>query len=267
MSSTDCNDSRHDAFSVRQAPLERLGHWVHQGWNDMIHAGWPSYLHGVIVFVLSLFTMSVALTDVHLLPGVATAFVLVGPILATGLYALSRRLETEEKPTLRDVLNAWRTASRCLWRFSVVLIAVGAAWVFVSALLFDLFVKEEINDLPGFLQYVLTQDTDQFILWSLAGGLVAGLTFAMTVVAVPLLLDRDVTTRIAVRASIRAVGENPGVMTFWALFIGLLTAFSMVTAMVGFIVLYPLMGHASWRLYRDIIEADGAAAPERSARP
>ncbi len=262
MSGTD--DRLHEAgFAVRQASLESLGRWIHRGWKDMVRAGWPSYLHGAIVFVMSLVAMRVALTDVYLLPGVATAFVLVGPILATGLYALSRRLEAGQRPTLGDVWNAWRTASRCLWRFSLVLIGIGAGWVLVSALLFDLFVKTEIGGIPGFLQYVFTQDTNQFILWTLAGGMVAGLTFAMTVIAVPLLLDRDVTTRVAVQTSIRAVGENPGVMTFWALFIGLATAVSMATAMLGFVVLYPLMGHASWRLYRDIVRVDGAAAPER----
>ncbi len=265
MSATDCQDPLHEtAFHIRQVAFEHLGQWIYRGWRDMVRTGWPSYLHGLVVFVLSLITLRVALTDPFLLPGIASAFVLIGPILATGLYGISRRLEAGHAGTLRDALCAWRTASRCLWRFSLLLLLIGALWVGISALLFKLFVKIEINDLHDFLRYVLAQETEHFILWTLAGGLLAALVFAMTVVAVPLLLDRDVNTGTAVLASIRAVGENPAPMLFWAGFIGLATAISMATAMAGFLILYPLMGHASWHLYRDVVEVDGDSVAERT---
>ena len=265
MSTTDREGPLHETtFHIRQVAFEHLGRWIYRGWHDMVRTGWPSYLHGLVVFALSLLTLRIALTDIFLLPGVATTFVLVGPILATGLYGISRRLEAGHAGTLHDALCAWRTASRCLWRFNLLLVLIGALWVGISALLFQLFVNVEIHDLNDFVRYVLTQETENFILWTLAGGLLAALIFAMTVIAVPLLLDHDVTTRTAVLASIRAVGENPALMTFWAGFIGLATAVSMATAMAGFIILYPLIGHASWHLYRDIVEVDGDNVAQRT---
>ena len=87
-------------------------------------------------------------------------------------------------------------------------------------------------------------------------GLVAAVTFAVTVVSVPLLVDRDVNTPLALATSVRAVAENPITMTFWALFILAATGFSVATFMLGFIVLYPVIGHASWHVYRDLVDAE-----------
>ncbi len=264
--SEDCTGPLHaTAFEIKPLGLHNLGRCIARGWHDMVRIGWPSYLHGLLVFFLSLVTLRVALVEIHLLPGVATAFVLVGPMLATGLYGMSRRLETGKAAGIRDALCAWRTGSRCLWRFSLLLVWIGLLWIGVSALLFHFFVNVEIHHPLDFVHYVLSQQTDQFILWTLAGGLLAALMFGITVVAVPLLLDRDVTTKTAILVSIRAVGENPGCMTFWALFIGLCTAICFATAMSGFILLYPLMGHASWHLYRAVVEVvDGDSIPERT---
>jgi uncharacterized membrane protein len=81
--------------------------------------------------------------------------------------------------------------------------------------------------------------------------------FGVTVVSVLLLLDRDVDTRIAILTSIRAVGEHPVTMSWWVIFILVATGLSIFTRMLGFIVLYPLMGHASWHVYRDLVVAEG----------
>ena len=84
------------------------------------------------------------------------------------------------------------------------------------------------------------------------------------VVSVPMLVDRDVTTPQALRTSIRAVSRNPVTMTAWALFILLASGFSVATMMLGFIVLYPVMGHASWHLYRDVVDTSGIPLRKRA---
>jgi len=229
--------------------------WLRLGWRDFRRAGWPSLMHGVIVVIMSLVIVEIALLFWPLLPGAVSGFLVVGPIIATGLYALSRQQEQGQPSSMQHVLYAWRCASRCLLRFGLLLVVVATAWVLLSVMLFHFFVDAEINGPMDFLRYVFQQDDGIFMLWTVLAGLVAAVTFAVTVVSVPLLVERDVNTPTALRTSVRAVAENPVTMAMWALFILVATAFSVATFMAGFIVIYPVLGHASWYAYRDIVDA------------
>jgi uncharacterized membrane protein len=93
--------------------------------------------------------------------------------------------------------------------------------------------------------------------WVALGGIGAALVFAVTVVSAPLLLDRDVDLLSAIVTSIRAVSESPHAMALWAILIVVATALSLASAMLGFVVLVPVIGHASWHAYRDAIDAAG----------
>ena len=250
---------------VRQVSPGHVVRWVKLGWKDFVGAGWPSFVHGIIVFAASLAIIEIALLYWPILPGAISGFVLVGPILATGLYALSQRLERKQRPRMQDAVVAWRRSSRCLVRFGLLLILAGAAWVGITALLFGFFVKAEITSPMVFLHFALVQNELHFLLWAVLGGLGAALVFGVTVVSVPLLLDRDVDTRTAVLTSIRAVGENPITMAWWATFILVATGLSVFTLMLGFVVLYPVMGHASWHVYRDLVAADGLRPRDATA--
>jgi len=228
--------------------------WLKLGWRDFYRAGWPSLLHGLIVAVAGLLIVQVALLYWPLLPGAISGFLVVGPALATGLYALSQKLEQGIHPSTGDALGAWRRGTRCLLRFGMLLIIIATAWVMLSVMFFDLFVSVEINGPMDFLRYVVGQDDHVFLLWTVLGALVAAVTFAITVVSIPMLVDRDVSTPLALMTSVRAVGENPVTMAIWALFITLASVFSIATFMLGFVVLYPLMGHASWHVYREVVD-------------
>lgn len=241
-------------------PPSRILHWLRLGWRDFRAAGWPSLLHGLLVFIVSVFILQIGMFFWPLLPGAVSGFVLVGPMLATGLYALSKRLESGQVPQLEDAVTAWRRGSRRLLPFGILLVASGAAWVVVSAVLFYFFVQEEITEPLSFLRYVLVQDHTDFVLWTVLGGLGAALFFGLTVVSVPMMLEHDVDTRTAMMASLHTVGKYPLTMALWAMFIVLATGLSIATMMLGFIVLYPVMGHASWHVYQDLI-GDGAAVP------
>jgi len=212
-------------------------------------------MHGLIVAVVSLVIVEIALLFWPLLPGAVSGFLVVGPIIATGLYALSRQQENGQPSSMQHVFYAWRCGSLCLLRFGLLLVVVATAWVLLSVMLFYFFIDAEINAPMDFLRYVFQQDDGTFMLWTVLAGLVAAVTFAVTVVSVPLLVERDVNTPTALRTSVRAVAENPVTMAMWALFILVATAFSVATFMAGFIVIYPVLGHASWYAYRDIVDA------------
>lgn len=240
---------------VRQVTPQHVLHWIKLGWRDFLAAGWPSFLHGLIVFIASVGIVMITFLYWPILPGAISGFVLVGPILATGLYALSRRIEQKKSVSMMDALNAWRKGSKCLAMFGLLLILAGIAWVAATALLFTLFVEADISQPEAFLRYVFVQNEVHFMLWAILGGLGAALMFSLTVVSVPMLLDRDVDTRTALLTSIRAVGENPITMGWWAIIILVATGLSVLTLMLGFIVTYPVMGHASWHVYRDLVDS------------
>jgi len=239
---------------IREVGPDAVWRWLRQGWLDLRASGWPSLMHGLIVAAVSIVIVEITLLFWPLLPGAVSGFLVVGPILATGLYALSSRLELGARPDKQHVFEAWRRGTRCLYRFGLLLVLAGSTWVLISMSLFHYFVSAEIERPLDFLRYVLLQDDGVFLLWTILAGLVAAVTFAVTVVSVPLLVDRDVNTPLALATSVRAVAENPVPMTLWALLILLATGFSVATFMIGFIVIYPVLGHASWHVYRDIVD-------------
>ena len=247
---------------VREVALGAPFRWLALGWRDFTRAFGPSMLHGVIVTVAGLAIATIALRFWPILPGAFSGFVLVAPILATGLYELSRRLERGERPNLAQAMDAWTRGTRPLVWLGVGLAFGATAWVLFSSVLVALFVKEPIVGLAGFLRHVVVgQGSNLFGVWVLMGGMGAALVFAATVISVPLLLDRRVELHAAVLTSLRAVGANPGAMAIWATIIMVLTALSMATAMVGFAFSIPVLGHASWHAYRATVDA--SSAPRR----
>lgn len=249
---------------IREVTPRAVLRWIRHGWRDMREAGWPSLLHGCIVVAGSLVIVEIAMLFWPLLPGAASGFLVMGPILATGLYALSRRLEQGEPTRVRDAVDAWRRSSGCLLRFGLLLVMAATLWVGVSMLLFHFFVDADIERPRDLLRYVILLGEDTFLEWVLLAGLVSALMFAVSVVSVPLLVDREVTLKTALFTSLRAVGENPVAMSLWAIFLLLATALSIATLMLGFLILYPLMGHASWHVYRDVVDVSGLPARSSS---
>ena len=130
---------------VRAVAPPAVLRWIRLGWTDLRRAGWPSLLHGLLVTVASLLIVEIALLFWPLLPGAVSGFLVVGPMLATGLYALSRRLEQGQRPRLRDALDAWRQGSRCLFRFGLLLVLTATLWVAISVLLFHFFIDADIE--------------------------------------------------------------------------------------------------------------------------
>ena len=252
-----------DALPVRVVSVGAPFRWLAAGWRDFESAFWPSLFHGLVVACAGLAIAAIAFRFWPILPGAFSGFVLIAPILATGLYELSRRIERGERPNLAQAIDAWRRGTRPLVWMGVGLASAATAWVLVSALLIALFVKVPIVGLDGFVRHVvLSESSNLFWLWVLAGGLGAAAVFALTVVSVPLLLDRRVDLRAALLTSVRAVGANPLSMALWAAIIMLLTAVSIATALAGFAVTVPVIGHASWRAYRAVVDTGGAPPRE-----
>jgi len=243
---------------VRTVDLARPLHWLRLGWHDFTRTPIAGLAHGAAVALAGWAAILLAPKAWWLAPGAVSGFVLVAPILCTGLYELSRLLGRGEQPGLHDAARAWRRDAAPLVGLGLLLTALGTAWVLASSLLFWLFVKASITTPLEFIRYaVVGQGNVAFSLWLLAGGLGSALVFAITAVSPPLLLGRRVGLRCALLTSVRAVGENPVAMGAWAALILAAIALSLATAMIGFLVTVPVIGHATWHAYRELVITDG----------
>jgi uncharacterized membrane protein len=241
---------------IRVVPVMRPFAWLANGWRDLAYAPGVSLVHGFIVAIGGWVIASLALMWLPLLPGAFSGFVLVAPILATGLYEMSRCRERGKPGDMACAMDAWRRGTRPLVWLGLGLAMAGTAWVLVSAVLVALFVTAPITGAEAFVRHViLSQGSNLFPVWMALGAFGASLVFAATVVSAPFLLDRDTDLFTAVWTSVQVVGANPIAMAVWAAIIMVATALSMATAMLGFIVMIPVIGHATWHAYRDTVDA------------
>jgi uncharacterized membrane protein len=242
---------------VRTLTPDRPWAWLRLGWHDLRRTPFASLAHGVAVAAAGWVLILLVPHAWWIAPGAVSGFVIVAPILCTGLYELSRLLARGERPDLTDAIRAWRREAAPLVGLGLLLTVLGTAWVLASGLLFWLFVKASLATPIEFLRYAVAgQGNLLFSLWLLLGGLGAALVFAITAVSPPLLLGRRVGLRSALLTSVRAVGENPLAMAAWAAIILAAIVASLATAMVGFVLAVPLIGHATWHAYRELVVTD-----------
>ena len=238
------------------APLR----WLALGWRDLWRCPLPGVVHGAALALFGAALLVVARDRFWFLAGAFSGFLLVAPVLATGLYAVSRALERGEHADLRTALRCWIPRDHRMLLFGVLLSAAGTGWVVTSASLIYGGAGADLVRTPADFvrQVVLGHDSWLFEGWLLMGGVLAAPLFASSVVAMPLLLDRRDGVLTAVLTSWRCVMTNPAPLALWALLIMALTLLGMATLLVGLVVVVPWLAHASWHAYRDLV-LDAAA--------
>lgn len=244
-------------FGIRAVPLLRPLGWLAKGWQDLWHAPLASLAHGVLMAAFGALLLGLAHDQFWLLSGAFSGFLLVAPVLATGLYAISRDIERGVPVSLGTALAAWRPRDGRLIVFGVLLAFAGTGWVMCSAALVTGFAPVPVRTPRDFLIHVVASDSSHlFEAWLALGAVMAAPVFASSVVAMPALLDQP-QVRLgvygAVLTSWRVVLEHPAPIALWALLLMLITLIGMATAMVGLIVAVPWLGHASWHAYRDLV--------------
>ena len=240
---------------IRSVPAGSAWRWLALGWADLRRCPVPGLVHGAAATLFGWLLLALAGNRFWLLAGAFSGFLLVAPIVATGLYAVSRRLEEQRPATLASALAVWRPQDSRLVVFGALLALAGTGWVLTSAGLITRFASAPVDTPADFLRVVLVADSNHlFEAWLLLGSVLAAPIFASSVVAIPLLLDRRDSVLAAVGASVGATVANPVALALWATLILLLTMLGMATAMLGLIVVVPWLAHASWHAYRDLVE-------------
>lgn len=255
---TGPDDSSPEARPITLAhPLR----WLTLGARDLAASPVPGLSHGLTLAIFGALLIGLAHRHFWLLAGAFTGFMLVAPILATGLFAVSRALERGEPSTWASMMGvavrAWwprGATARRLMRFGALLALAGTGWMLTSASLITRFAPEAVNHPADFVRHVVLAETGWlFEGWLLLGAVLAAPVFASSVVAIPLLLDRPVSVLSAVLASWRVVLANPLPMALWAMLIVVLTAVGMATLLLGLVPIVPWLAHASWHAYRDCL--------------
>ncbi len=252
--------------------------WLGLAWHDMLRAGWISFLHGFVIALGGAVIIGIAHQRFWLLAGVLSGFMVIAPVLATSLYALSRALERQEQANLAVVLKTWLNWQGshlnkfgndywCMVQFGALLALAATGWVLTSAALITLLAPVPIQSPLDFVHHVMLAPNNWlFELWLALGGVMAAPMFASSVVSMPLLLDRKVTLLQAVLTSWRVVLANPLPMAVWAALIMVLTLLGLGSMLLGLIVIVPLLGHASWHAYRELVDSSGLPARDALAK-
>lgn len=242
---------------VRHIGADRPLLWLQQGLQDIRANPLPSLAYGLLFGIGGDLILLAALSHPHLFSVALSGFFLIAPLLAVGLYEMSRALEVGQKLGFIDSLRGMRRNLPSLSLFGLMLALIALFWERLSAILFALLGDAQgVNALSFMSTLLMTGEQWPVLLaWLVSGGVLAGLVFAASVVAIPMLLDRETADPISASiASFRAVLANPGPMLLWAGLIVTLVLAGFATLLFGLVLFMPLLGHASWHAYRDLVE-------------
>lgn len=241
-------------FSVRSVPVTRPFIWLGKAWDDLLHHRGASLAYGWLV---SAFGALILAYERHpfFIAFIISAFLLVGPIMTAGLCELSRRQEAGETADFATSLRALRGHRHNLLGFSNRLLALGLTWFVLSSVILYGAMGSVAPSLESTVWGdVLRQvSSAQLIAYIVSGSLLASVVFALSVVSIPMIADSNVDARTAMSTSLRVTFRDLPAMLVWAAIITTLVAVGFATYLIGMVVIFPLLGHATWHAYRDLV--------------
>ena len=240
------------AFSLplRTLSLRAPGQWLVAGWRDFTRCPGIGLFYGACFMAMGWLLMTVFQHAPAYVLALSAGFLLTGPFFCLGLYQASRRLEADEKPDLGDSLLAWDKRTGTLAIFGFVLLVLEMLWGRASLIVFAVSF-DGMPDFKGSLMALVNPENLQFIVaYLVVGGFFAGLIFSVSVVSIPMILDRPTDAITAGLTSLRLVLTQPGVMLVWGALITALVVLAMLPWFAGLLVVGPVLGHASWHAFR-----------------
>jgi len=239
---------------IRHVPAGRAVEWLNRGWDDVKQIGWAGLAHGALIAILGGVLLALGSTHMYLTAAAITGYLLVGPVMTTGLCELARRREAREPLGFDESLQALTRNPDGLLQFGGILALIAVLWFVLSAILMQSVLSGSVPSLAVALWGgASTLTPSQLLGYVVCGGVLATIVFVMSVVSVPLIIDRHASASEAMRASLRVVSGNAPAMIVWAGLIVGLTAIGFLTLLAGMVVIAPLLGYATWHAYRDLI--------------
>ncbi|WP_374650877.1 DUF2189 domain-containing protein [Dongia sp.] len=243
---------------VNQVTVEQPWRWLMLGWQDFCRAGAASLFFGVAIALVSallIFGFWQSELRPYAFP-LAAGFFFVAPLLGVAFYEISRRLEKGLPLNVVDIALSWRTHAGQLFTMGLIMMFLHLAWERIAMLIYAGFFNIELASWEHFVGAVLfsTAGIPFLLVGTAVGGVLAIVAFAIGVVSFPMLTERDCGTFRAITTSICATFVNWRVLIGWGALIVLFTVAGIATFCFGLIVTMPLIGHASWHAYRDLVE-------------
>jgi len=241
----------------RNLPASAAFGWLAAGWRDFLHAPGPSIAYGLAVFAVSvaivwmLFALGL---DYILFPALA-GFMVVGPLIAIGLYQKSRDLAQDRKPSLARMLFVRAASGPQVLFTGAILCLLMLLWMRAAVIIYALFFG--LRPFPGLdhvaeMLVATPEGWGMLVVGIAVGGLFAAFSFAVSTFAIPMLLDERTDAFTAMGTSISLCWNNLAVMLAWGAIVAVLFALSIATGLVGLIIAFPVLGHGTWHSYNAI---------------
>jgi len=266
-------DSTPHPPAIRKIGVRDLKDVLARGFSDFsampTHAVFLCLIYPIVGLILARLTIGYDILS--LLFPLAAGFALIGPFAALGFYELSRQREQGLNPSWQAAFDVLHAPSRgAIAALGFLLLAIFVFWVAVAQTIYIAnFGYEPAASIPDFLHHVLTTPAGKMliIVGNGIGFLFAVAVLIISVVSFPLLLDRDVGAVEAVLTSVRAVAANPVPMAAWGLIVAVLLVIGALPFFVGLAVVVPVLGHATWHLYRKVVVPDPATSHAQPLAP
>ena len=224
-------------------------HWLSRGWADYKRSPMASSIYGLAVVLVSYLIFGVAwyFGSVTVAIAMLSAFIFVAPILCIGLYSVARQLKRYPEADFAKSMRHGVRAYGELAIFIIVMIVIALLWARAASMIHVFFPigEESLNSLLIFLG-----------IGSAVGSIFVTIVFSVSAFSLPMVMDKKVDMLTCCISSINAVLRNKTTMVVWAGLIVFFTAIGILTMFLGFLVIIPLLGYATWHSYRDTLNAD-----------
>lgn len=241
---------------IRTVGMGAPQRWLKAGWGDLKANPLPSLAYGLLFALCGDLIILAALDHPHLLMVAISGFFLVAPLLAAGLYELSRQTARGNSILFIDSLRCFQRNGLALAFFGLMLALVTLFWERLSAISFTLLGLNSPDSALDYLQEIIVHGEHLAFsaTWLALGGILALAVYAVSVISVPMMLDHDADVVTATMTSLRAFIQNAIPLLYWAAILVGLTLLGFATLLFGLVLIMPILGHASWHAYRDLVE-------------
>ncbi len=247
---------------LRRITANDIGHALRAGYEDF--NAWPSHaIFLVLIYPVVGLLLAYATSQQNVIPlfyPLLAGFAILGPFAALGLYEVSRRRELGETPGWRDALSVTRRANfSSMLLLGLALLVIFVCWLGAAQLIYALTLKSAPVSFTDLLRRAFTTPAGWalIILGNAIGLAFAVLAFAISVISFPLMLDQHLGAADAVRCSVRAVLHNPRPMALWGFIVAGALVLGSLPFLIGLTFVLPILGHATWHLYRRVVVDEG----------